>query len=213
MRIDRVHALRHLADDRVVGRQAGVCAGDDEELAAGRARRLDSGLRHRDDALCVLAIGWRHVDRRVARARRRPTASGRRPGSRSRARRGGRSCRRSSPSFASATREAAVFGASSVIERDGERAATRVEGERVRRRRVERRRRRLAGSGSRGFGSLDARALVGARRDGLGRVAVVCRRRRSRRGTRARRLPRARRARRAILPTDAERHALRVGRG
>ena len=60
-----------------------------------------------------------------------------------------------------------------LIERDGERAATRVEDERVRRRRVEWRRRSLAGFGVAGFGSLDARTLVGARRDGLGRVAVA----------------------------------------
>ena len=50
-------AVRHLADDRVVRRQADVVAGDDEELAAGRAGRLGARLRHRDDAVRVLRVG------------------------------------------------------------------------------------------------------------------------------------------------------------
>src|SRR6478609_2810193 len=50
---DHVVALGHLAQQRVVGRKAGVGGGDDEELAARRACRLDLGLRHRDDAARV----------------------------------------------------------------------------------------------------------------------------------------------------------------
>ena len=60
--------LGHLADDRVLGRQADVGAGDDEELAAGRARRLGGRLRHRDDALHVGGVRRRRVDGRVAGA-------------------------------------------------------------------------------------------------------------------------------------------------
>ena len=44
-----------LPSERVVGRQAGVGAGDDVELAAGGAGRLVCGLRHRHDALRVRA--------------------------------------------------------------------------------------------------------------------------------------------------------------
>src|SRR5690606_35706596 len=49
-----VHAVAHLADDRVVGRQARVGTGDHEELAAGGARFLRLGLRHGDHAARVL---------------------------------------------------------------------------------------------------------------------------------------------------------------
>ena len=103
--------LGHLADDRVLRRQARVGAGDDEELAAGRARRLGRRLSpSRRRPACT---------RRPAAARRRSCSrgrpcrcrSGRRPGSRSRERPGGRSCRRRSRSFASETSDATVFGA------------------------------------------------------------------------------------------------------
>ena len=66
--LDDVEALGDLADDRVVGRQADVLAGHDEELAPRRAGRLGLGLRHRDDALDVAGALRRRVDGRVARA-------------------------------------------------------------------------------------------------------------------------------------------------
>ena len=69
--LDDVDALRHRADDRVVGRQADVVAGDDEELAARRFPRGSvGGLRHRDDTLRVGGVGRRRVDRLVARTAR-----------------------------------------------------------------------------------------------------------------------------------------------
>src|SRR5262245_38762082 len=68
--LHRVHSRRDGADDRVVGRQAGVVAGDDEELATGRAGCLDLRLGHGHDALRVLRVGGWHVDRRVAGAAR-----------------------------------------------------------------------------------------------------------------------------------------------
>ena len=70
----------HAAEQRVVGRQLGVVAGDDEELAARRARRLDLGLGHRDDALRVGEVLRRRLDDRVARAARARCRAGRRPG-------------------------------------------------------------------------------------------------------------------------------------
>ena len=57
-----------LADERVVRRQARVGGGDDEELAARRARRLALGLGHRDGALRVLEVRGRLLADRVAGA-------------------------------------------------------------------------------------------------------------------------------------------------
>ena len=76
--LDRVDSFGHLADDRVVGWQADVGAGDDEELLTRRAGSLDLGLRHRDDTFHVLGAGRRRIDRLVAgptRARLRGIAS------------------------------------------------------------------------------------------------------------------------------------------
>ena len=97
-RLDDVLALGHLAEHGVVGRQPGVGGrGDDEELAPRGARRLDRGLRHRDEAVRVDRCPPAAARRPCSRGRRCRCPSGRRPGSRSRARSGGRSCRRRSP--------------------------------------------------------------------------------------------------------------------
>src|SRR3954451_10587569 len=66
--IDDLLALRDLAEQRVVRRQPGVLAGDDEELAARRARRLRLGLGHRHDALAVGEVLRRRLGDRVAGA-------------------------------------------------------------------------------------------------------------------------------------------------
>src|SRR4051794_6496719 len=68
--VDDVLALRDLAEQRIVGRQAGVLARDDEELAARRARRLGLGLGHRHDALAVGEVLRRRLGDRVAGAAR-----------------------------------------------------------------------------------------------------------------------------------------------
>ena len=95
-RVDDVLALSHLADDRVLGRQADVVAGDDEELASRRSRRLVRCLCHRHDSPRVGGVrGWSGRPS-CTRDLPSPTRSGRRPGSRSRARCGGRPCRRRS---------------------------------------------------------------------------------------------------------------------
>ena len=64
--VDGGLAVRDLADERVVGRQARVAGGHDEELAARRARRLALGLGHRDRVLRVLQVGGRLLADRVA---------------------------------------------------------------------------------------------------------------------------------------------------
>src|SRR3954447_3442356 len=66
--VDDVLALRDLAEQRIVRRQPGVLAGDDEELAPRRARRLGLGLGHRDDALAVGEVLRRRLGDRVAGA-------------------------------------------------------------------------------------------------------------------------------------------------
>ena len=90
--------VRHLADDRVVrGEHRGAASSvTTKNWLPDVPGASACGLRHRDDALRVLRVGWRLVDRRVTRARPRPSVSGRLPGSRSPERRDGRSCRRSS---------------------------------------------------------------------------------------------------------------------
>ena len=108
--VDDVEALRHLADDRVVRRQARVRRGDDEELAAGRAGGLGRRLRHRDDAVRVGRVRGRLVDRRVARARRCRCRSGRRPGSRSPGTIRWKIVWSKKPCWTSETNEAAAFG-------------------------------------------------------------------------------------------------------
>src|SRR3954462_15395163 len=55
--VDRVLAARHLADERVVGRQPRVLRGHDEELAPRCPGRLASRLGHRDRVLRVLEVG------------------------------------------------------------------------------------------------------------------------------------------------------------
>ena len=94
--LDGLVALRHLADDRVLGRQGSILGRDDEELAAARSRRL--GLASWPSPRRRAYTRPRKAARRRSSspARRRPCRSGRRPGSRSRARRGGRSCCRRS---------------------------------------------------------------------------------------------------------------------
>ena len=54
-RVDDVLALGHLAEQRVVGRQLGVLAGDDEELAARRARGLGARVLAIATTPCVYA--------------------------------------------------------------------------------------------------------------------------------------------------------------
>ena len=68
--VDDVLPLGDLAEQRVLRRQLGVLAGDDEELAARRAGRLGRGLGHRHDALRVGEV--------LAAAPRRPSSRGRR---------------------------------------------------------------------------------------------------------------------------------------
>ena len=93
--LDGVHAARHGADDRVIGRQRrGVRPADDEELAARRAGG-SAPLRHRDDALGVRRVGGGGSTVWYPGRRSRP-ASDRRPGSRSLERCDGRSCCRRS---------------------------------------------------------------------------------------------------------------------
>ena len=68
--------LGDLAEQRVLGRQLGVVAGDDEELAAGGAGRLGAGLGHRHDALRVGRGPAAAPRRRSSRGRRVPVAGG-----------------------------------------------------------------------------------------------------------------------------------------
>src|SRR3954470_17754827 len=66
--VDDVLAARHLADERVLRREAGVRGGDDEELAPRRAGRLRRRLGHRDRVLRVLRARRRLLAHGVARA-------------------------------------------------------------------------------------------------------------------------------------------------
>src|SRR4249920_3723942 len=156
--LDGVHAVRHLADDCVLGWEARVVAGHDEELAARRPRRLDPGLRHRNHAPRVGGVRGRHVDGRVAGA--------------ARARLGRIAALDHEPRHdAMEDRVVEVAGARERherrrrlrrepgVERHGERPATRVEHERVRLRFVERCRRCLARARVARRGRLDAHAL------------------------------------------------------
>src|SRR5438128_5192675 len=65
--LDDVEAACDLAEQCVVGREAGVRARDDEELATGGPGRLGSRLCHRDDAARVARISRRGVDDGIAR--------------------------------------------------------------------------------------------------------------------------------------------------
>ncbi len=129
--LDRVEAVGHLADDRVVGRQADVGARDDEELAARGTRRprlASSPSRRR------LSCTWsRRAGRRSSciRDRLRLSASDRPPGSRSPGRCGGRPCRRRTSPGERDERSRRVRR-ELCVEPDREGAATRLEDERRR---------------------------------------------------------------------------------